>query len=54
MDHHELPGGLGARHRAGAGITSDTRSLAFVISESTGDTRVFAGGRIVMTVEKTD
>ncbi len=51
---HELPGGLGARHRAGAGITGETRSLAFVISESTGDTRVFAGGRIVMTVEKTD
>ncbi len=53
-DHHELPGGLGARHRAGAGITGDTRALAFVISESTGDTRVFAGGRMVMTVEKTD
>lgn len=53
-DHHELPGGLGARHRAGAGITGQTRSLAFAISESTGDTRVFAGGRIVMTVEKTD
>ncbi len=51
---HELPGGLGARHRAGAGVTADTRCLAFVISESTGDTRVFAGGRIVMTVEKTD
>jgi len=51
---HELPGGLGARHRAGAGITGETKALAFVISESTGDTRVFAGGRIVMTVEKTD
>ncbi|HEX9107321.1 MAG TPA: diadenylate cyclase [Longimicrobiales bacterium] len=51
---HELPGGLGARHRAGAGITGETRALAFVISESTGDTRVFAGGRIIMTVEKTD
>ncbi len=51
---HELPGGLGARHRAGAGITADTRCLAFAISESTGDTRVFAGGSVVMTVEKTD
>lgn len=51
---HEMPGGLGARHRAGAGITADSRCLAFAISESTGDTRVFAGGRIVMTVEKTD
>ena len=53
-EHHELPGGLGARHRAGAGITSETRALAFAISESTGDTRVFAGGRILMTVEKSD
>ena len=53
-EHHELPGGLGARHRAGAGITGETRALAFAISESTGETRVFAGGRIVMTVEKTD
>lgn len=51
---HELPGGLGARHRAGAAVTAETGSLAFVISESTGDTRIFAGGRIVMTVEKTD
>ena len=50
----EVPGGLGARHRAGAAITADTHALAFVISESTGDTRIFAGGRIVMTVEKTD
>ncbi len=53
-EEHAIPGGLGARHRAGAGITADTHALAFVISESTGDTRVFAGGRIVMTVEKTD
>lgn len=51
---HELPGGLGARHRAGAGVTAESRCLAFVISESTGETRIFAGGRIVMTVEKTD
>ncbi len=53
-EEHEVPGGLGARHRAGAAVTADTHALAFVISESTGDTRVFAGGRIVMTVEKTD
>ncbi len=53
-EEHAMPGGLGARHRAGAAITAGTHALAFVISESTGDTRVFAGGRIVMTVEKTD
>src|SRR5690606_3944185 len=49
-----IPPGLGARHRAAAGITAATRCIAFVISESTGDTRVFGGGRILMTIEATD
>jgi diadenylate cyclase len=51
---HEVPSGLGSRHRAGAGITASTRGVAFVVSESSGDTRVFGGGRIIMTVERTD
>lgn len=50
----EIPQGLGARHRAAAGITAAARCVAFVVSESTGDTRVFGGGRILMTIEATD
>ncbi|HEX7119239.1 MAG TPA: diadenylate cyclase [Longimicrobiales bacterium] len=50
----DVPPGLGARHRAAAGITAATRCVAFVVSESTGDTRVFGGGRIIMTIEATD
>jgi len=49
-----VPSGLGARHRAAAGITGLTRCIAFAVSESTGDTRVFGGGRILMTIEGTD
>lgn len=50
----DIPPGLGARHRAAAGITAATRCVAFVVAESTGDTRVFGGGRIIMTIEATD
>ncbi len=48
----DLPQGLGARHRAAAGITALTNALAIVISESTGDIRIFSGGKIFMEVEK--
>lgn len=50
----EIPSGLGARHRAAAGITAATHCVAFAVSETTGDTRVFGGGRIIMTIEATD
>jgi diadenylate cyclase len=49
-----VPSGLGARHSAAAGITAATRCVAFAVSESTGDTRVFGGGRLLMTIEKND
>jgi diadenylate cyclase len=49
-----VPSGLGARHRAAAGITASTRCIAFCVSESTGDTRVFGGGRLLMTIERND
>lgn len=49
-----VPSGLGARHRAAAGITGLTRCIGFAVSESTGDTRVFGGGHILMTIEGTD
>jgi diadenylate cyclase len=49
-----VPAGLGARHRAAAGITASTRCIAFAVSETTGDTRVFGGGRLLMTIERSD
>lgn len=48
----DLPQGLGAKHRAAAGITSLTNALAIVISESTGDVRIFSRGKIFMEIEK--
>ncbi|MDO8494783.1 MAG: diadenylate cyclase [Deltaproteobacteria bacterium] len=48
-----LPQGLGARHMAAAGITSLTNAVAFVISESSGDVRVFKNGKIITQIEKT-
>ncbi|CAN5890893.1 hypothetical protein BH23GEM9_BH23GEM9_01750 [soil metagenome] len=49
-----VPSGLGARHRAAAGITSAAECIAFCVSESTGDTRVFGGGQLLMTIERND
>ncbi|MFO7972494.1 MAG: diadenylate cyclase [Desulfobacterales bacterium] len=48
----ELPQGLGARHRSAAGITALTNSIAVVISESTGDVRIFSRGKLFMEIEK--
>lgn len=53
-DESAVPSGLGARHSAAAGITAATSCVAFAVSESTGDTRVFGGGRLLMTIEKND
>jgi diadenylate cyclase len=48
----DLPRGLGSRHVAAAGITSVTEAIAIVISESTGDVRIFKDGSIFMEIEK--
>ena len=48
----EIPLGLGSRHRAAAGITSLTDALAIVISEETGEVRIFHHGKILMQIEK--
>ena len=48
----DLPRGLGSRHVAAAGITSVTEAIAIVISESTGDVRIFKNGAIFMEIEK--
>ena len=53
-DEDAVPAGLGARHRAAAGISAATGCIAFVVSESSGETRVFGGGRLLMTIERTD
>lgn len=51
-DDSMLPQGLGSRHIAAAGITSLTNAVAFVISESSGDLRIFKNGKILMEIEK--
>jgi diadenylate cyclase len=48
----EIPLGLGSRHRAAAGITSLTDALAIVISEQTGEVRIFHHGKILIEIEK--
>ncbi len=50
----EIPLGLGSRHRAAAGITSLTDALAIVISEETGEVRIFHHGKIFMEIDKAE
>ncbi len=51
-DEDDLPRGLGSRHIAAGGITALTNAIAIVISESTGDVRIFKNGKILMEIEK--
>lgn len=51
-DEDTIPRGLGSRHIAAAGITSLTDAVAIVISESTGDLRIFKNGKVLMKIEK--
>jgi DNA integrity scanning protein DisA with diadenylate cyclase activity len=51
-DEATIPRGLGSRHIAAAGITAMTQAVAIVISESTGDVRIFKNGKILMEIEK--
>ncbi len=51
-DSAEIERGLGSRHLAAAGITSLTNAVAIVISESTGDVRIFRNGTLLMEIEK--
>jgi len=52
MEDAGLPQGLGSRHAAAAGITSVTGAVSIVISESTGDVRIFKNGKIFLEIEK--
>ena len=47
-----LPKGLGTRHWAAAAITNVTRSLAIVVSQSTGTVRIFQDGEIKLRVAR--
>jgi len=51
-DPRDLPSGLGSRHIAAAGITSVTKAVAFVISESSGNVSIFKNGKLFVTIEK--
>lgn len=44
--------GLGARHAAAASITTQTNSVAVVISESSGSVTVFHDGQAILELEK--
>jgi diadenylate cyclase len=44
--------GLGARHAAAAGITSNTRAVAVSLSESTGAVRVWRLGTMITEIER--
>ncbi|MBI3814814.1 MAG: DNA integrity scanning protein DisA nucleotide-binding domain protein [Nitrospinae bacterium] len=52
LEKEDFPHGLGSRHVAAAGITSVTDAIAIVISESTGEVRIFKKGNIFMEIEK--
>lgn len=45
--HPRLPGGLGTRHAAAAGITAATDAVAVCVSQSTGTVTIFQSGRLV-------
>ena len=46
-----LSRGLGARHRAAAGITFHTNSVGIVISASTGKISIFEQGKVIVELE---
>lgn len=46
-----LTTGLGARHWAAAAITKNTKTVAVVVSESSGTVRIFRNGEVVLRIE---
>lgn len=52
LESKDFPKGLGSRHIAAAGITGVTNSIALVVSESSGDVRIFKNGKIFVDIEK--
>lgn len=52
LESKDFPRGLGSRHIAAAGITSITRAIAIVLSESSGNASIFKNGKLFVTIEK--
>lgn len=52
MAGEHLIQGLGARHASAAGITTNTRSIAITLSESTGDVRIWRRGTMITEIER--
>ncbi len=52
-DDVKIPLGLGARHAATAGITSSTKAIALVVSQTSGAVRLFKDGNIVLELHQT-
>ena len=48
----KLPMGLGARHSAAASITTESKSIAVTVSQTTGTVRVFKEGEIVLELRQ--
>jgi DNA integrity scanning protein DisA with diadenylate cyclase activity len=48
-----LPKGLGTRHWAAAAITQATDAVAVVVSQSTGNVRIFQDGEVVLRIAPT-
>lgn len=52
LESRDFPQGLGSRHIAAAGITSITKAVAIVVSESSGNVSVFRNGKMFVSIEK--
>jgi DNA integrity scanning protein DisA with diadenylate cyclase activity len=52
-DSVKIPLGLGARHAAAASITSMTKCIALVVSQTSGAVRLFKSGNIVLELHQT-
>jgi diadenylate cyclase len=50
--HSQLPGGLGTRHAAAAGITASTSAVAVCVSQSTGTVSLFKSGELVTSIQR--
>ena len=49
----KVPLGLGARHASSAAMTGETKSVAIVVSQTSGAVRVFKDGEIVLELHQT-
>ena len=50
--HPRLPGGLGTRHAAAAGITASTAAVAVCVSQSNRAVAVFRSGRLITDIHR--